>query len=250
MEKTDIFDIIPAIDILGGKCVRLTQGEYGRVEEFSTDPEEIAKKWISFGAKRIHVVDLDGAKQGYPVNFNVISKIIKISGVKVQVGGGIRNKEAVEKYLDEGACYVILGTKAFQDKDFFKNLLKLFGERIILGLDLKDGKAALSGWQETIEINLNNIEEYMGNVEQIIYTDISKDGTLSGPNLKSLEVVAGSIRSKIIASGGISSMEDIIAILKLKREKCRNIAGVILGKSLYKQKIDLREAIELTKKSF
>jgi len=247
---TDDFEIIPAIDILNGKCVRLTQGQYDKVEEFSTDPEEIAKKWASCGAKRIHLVDLDGAKQGYPVNFNVISKIIKIPDIRIQVGGGIRTRETIKQYLDEGVSYVILGTKAFQDKDFFKEVLGVYDEKIILALDMKNNKVALSGWQETIEIGLNNLGELPGNIKQIIYTDISKDGTLSGPNLKSLEVVATSVKSKIIVSGGISSMNDIRAILKLKTEKHQNISGVILGKSLYKQKIDLREAIDLTKKHF
>ena len=247
---TDDFEIIPAIDILDGKCVRLTQGRYDKVEEFSTSPEEIAKKWAGCGAKRIHLVDLDGAKQGCPVNFEVISKITKIPGIKVQVGGGIRTMETIRKYLDEEVSYIILGTKAFQDKDFFKEVLSLYDEKIILGLDLKNNKVALSGWQETIEINLNNLEESFGNIKQIIYTDISKDGTLSGPNLKSLGVIANSVKSKIIVSGGISGMEDLLAILKLKKEKHQNISGAILGKSLYKQKIDLRKAIELTKKSF
>ena len=250
MKTMDMFEIIPAIDILDGKCVRLTQGQYDKVEEFSTDPEEIAKKWIGCGAKRIHLVDLNGAKQGCPVNFHIISKITKIPGIRVQAGGGIRTKETIKQYLNEGISYVILGTRAFQDKDFFKEALDLYGEKIILGLDLKNNKVALSGWQETIEINLNNLEESLGRVNQIIYTDVSKDGTLSGPNLKSLDTVAGSVKSKIIASGGISNIEDILAILKLKKEKHQNISGVILGKSLYKQKIDLKEAIELTKKSF
>ena len=248
---TNEFEIIPAIDILGGKCVRLTHGQYDKAEEFSSNPEEIAKKWINCGAERIHLVDLDGAKQGQPVNFNIILKIAKLSsGVKIQAGGGIRTKENIKKYLAEGISYVILGTKAFQDKDFFKEASDLYKNKIILGLDLKNGRVGLSGWQETIEINLNNLSEHLGDIHQIIYTDISKDGTLGGPNLKSLETVAGSIRSKIIASGGVSSIQDIIEILKLKKEKCPNITGVILGKSLYKQKVDLREAIELTKKSF
>ena len=247
---TGNFEIIPAIDILNGKCVRLTQGQYDKIEEFSTNPEEVARKWASYGAKRIHLVDLDGAKQGHPINFEIISKIIKIPDIEVQVGGGIRTREVIKQYLDEGVGYIILGTEAFQDKDFFQEMLTLYGKKVILGLDLKDNKVALSGWQETIEINLNNLEKYFGSIKQIIHTDISKDGTLSGPNFKSLSTLADSVSAEIIASGGISSIEDILAILKLKKEKYRNISGVILGKSLYKQKIDLREAIKLVKKSF
>ena len=244
------FEIIPAIDILNGKCVRLTQGKYDKVEEFSTNPEEIAKRWIDYGAKRLHLIDLNGAKEGYPVNFKIISSITKLSGIRVQAGGGIRTKETIKQYLDEGVSYIILGTRAFQDKDFLKEVLDLYEEKIILGLDLKNNKIALSGWQETIDINLNNLEESFGNIRQIVYTDIVKDGTLNGPNLKSLSMVADSIKSKIIVSGGISGLEDILTILKLRKEKYRNISGVILGKALYKQKISLQEAIELTKKSF
>lgn len=247
---TDDFEIIPAIDILDGKCVRLTQGQYDKIEEFSTDPEEIAKKWVACGAKRLHLVDLDGAKEGLPVNFKVICKIAKIPGIKVQVGGGIRTKETIHKYLDEGTNFIILGTKAFQDKDFYKEVVKEHGEKIILGLDLKNNQIALSGWQETIEINLNNLEEHLGKISQIIYTDVSKDGTLSGPNIKSLEALASSLKSKIIVSGGVSCIEDVHAVMKLKRDKHSNISGIILGKALYKQKIDLQEAIKLTKKSF
>lgn len=245
------FEIIPAIDILDGKCVRLTQGYYNQAEEFSTDPVEVANKWIKCGAERLHLVDLNGAKEGHPVNFNVLSDIRKISShIKIQAGGGIRTEETIKKYLNEGINHVILGTKALQDAKFFKKVTDQYGEKIILGLDLKDGRAGVDGWQETIEINLNNLTGTANGISQIIYTDISKDGTLSGPNLRSLETIAGSTRSKIIASGGIADIQDIVAILKLKKEKCPNISGVILGKSLYKQKIDLREAIELTKKSF
>ncbi len=247
---TNNFEIIPAIDILDGKCVRLTQGQYDKIEEFSTDPEEIAKKWIACGAKRLHLVDLDGAKEGLPVNFKVIYKIAKIPGIKVQVGGGIRTKETISKYLNEGISFIILGTKAFQDKDFYKEVVKEHGEKIILGLDLKNNQIALSGWQETIEINLNNLEEHLGKINQIIYTDVSKDGTLSGPNIKSLEAIASSLKSQIIVSGGVSCIEDVHAVMKLKKDRHRNISGIILGKALYKQKIDLQEAIKLTKKSF
>ena len=209
------FEIIPAIDIMDGKCVRLTQGQYDKVEEFSTNPQEMAQKWIDSGAKRLHLVDLDGAKQGYPVNFNLISKITKIPNIKVQIGGGIRTEETIRKYLDEGASYIILGTRAFQDKDFFKHVLGLYGERIILGLDLKNNRVALSGWHQTIEINLNNLENHLGNIKQIIYTDISKDGTLSGPNLHSVKQIASIFDSNIIVSGGISGINDIVSLLNL-----------------------------------
>lgn len=242
------FEIIPAIDILGGKCVRLTQGNYKDVEEFSDNPEEIAKKWIEKGASRLHVIDLDGAKEGYPVNLKIICKIAQAVKAKVQVGGGIRTQKSIKEYLNEGLSYIILGTKAFQDKIFLKEALDSYPEKIILGLDLKNNRIALSGWNETSDLSIKQLPDYIGNIKQIIYTDISKDGTLSGPNIKRVEEIAGSFKSEIIISGGISKMDDIVQILNIKKKKHPNITGVILGKSLYKGKIDLNDALEIIKK--
>ena len=242
------FNIIPAIDILDGKCVRLTQGKYNQVEEFSANPQEIAKKWIDCGAKRLHIVDLNGAKEGYPVNFKIISALTKTPGIEVQVGGGIRTHKTIKDYIDEGASYLILSTKAFKDKAFLKEVVNLYDRKIIIGLDLKNNRVALSGWQETSDTSISDLTEDMDGIKQIIYTDITKDGTLSGPNLKSLEEVAKSFKAEIIVSGGISKLEDIIAILKIKEQKCTNISGIILGKSLYKETINLTSAIKLVKK--
>lgn len=242
------FDIIPAIDILDGKCVRLTQGKFNELEEFSKSPQDIAKKWIDCGAKRLHIVDLDGAKAGHPVNFNVICDIVSSPGIKTQVGGGIRSHEDIKDYLKEGVSYLILGTKAFKDKAFLKEVQKQHGEKIIIGIDLKDKKVALSGWEETTNISLNELANHIADTKQIIYTDITKDGTLSGPDLALLEEVASSIKSNIIVSGGISTQDQILEILNLKNQKHTNISGVILGKSLYKGTIDLTSAIDLVNK--
>lgn len=244
------FEIIPAIDILDSKCVRLTQGNYNKVEEFSSNPEEIAKKWIDLGASRLHIVDLNGAKSGYPINQNIIYRIARLAydkNTKIEVGGGIRTHKSIKEYLNEGVNYIILGTKAFQDKAFVSNMTSLYKEQIILGLDMKNDRIALSGWQETIETNIKKLQEEIGNIKQIIYTDISKDGMLTGPNLKGLAEISSTFKSNIIASGGISSMENILKILSLKKQNHPNITGVILGKSLYKGTINLSEAIELTK---
>lgn len=239
------FEIIPAIDILDGKCVRLIQGKYSLVEEFSSKPEEIAKKWEDCGAKRLHVVDLNGAKEGYPANYKVITKVAKATKAKIEVGGGVRTLQVIKNYLDEGISYVVLSTKVFQDEDFFKQVLALYDEKLILGLDLKNKRLALSGWHESIVVDIDKLKEYVRGVSQIIYTDVSKDGTLSGPNLKSIKEIASSFKSKIIVSGGISSLEDINKILKLRKERYSNISGVILGKSLYKETINLSSAIKL-----
>lgn len=246
--KNQSFDVIPAIDILGGKCVRLTQGDYNLVEEFSTNPEEVAKRWQELGAKRLHIVDLDGAKNGYPVNKKMICKIATKVKAKLQIGGGIRTIEAIKEYLDEGINYVILGTKAFQDKNFLNEVVGLYQEKIIIGLDLKNNRLALSGWQETSNIDLKDLPEYLKDIKQIIYTDISKDGTLSGPNIKQVEKIASIFKSNILISGGISSINDILEILKTKKDRHLNVSGVILGKSLYKGKIDLSSTITLVEK--
>ena len=245
------FEIIPAIDILDGNCVRLTQGQYNLVEEFSNNPEEIAKKWISLGAKRLHIVELNGAKEGYPVNYKVISnlvKSIKADNIELEVGGGIRTAESIKNYINEGVKYIVLGTKAFQDKDFLKQIVSKYKEKIIIGLDLKNKEIAVSGWYKTSNISLSTVASEMESIKQIIYTDISKDGTLSGPNLKSVEEIASLFNSNIIVSGGISKIEDIKSILDLKGAGYPNISGVILGKSLYKGTIDLSNAIDLANK--
>lgn len=240
------FEIIPAIDILDGKCVRLTQGKYDAVEEFSTDPVEIAKKWQDKGANRLHIVDLDGAKDGKLTNKKTVIEIIKSTNMEIEVGGGIRDKESINEYLENGVNYIILGTKAFQDKDFLNKVLDSYGEKIILGLDMKNGKVALSGWKEVIDISFNKLAEELNNVHQIIFTDIATDGMLTGPNIDSLKEVASKFNSKIIASGGISKIDDINNLLEVKKN-FPNITGAILGKSLYKGTIDLSEAINLVK---
>lgn len=242
------FEIIPAIDILDGKCVRLTQGKYDQVEEFSTNPLDIAKKWVDCGAKRLHIVDLDGAKDGNPVNKDLIIKLSKEIKVEIEVGGGIRTIETINEYLNGGINYLILGTKAFQDKDFLDKVLQMFGEKIIIGLDIKNNKVALSGWLETKEMDLNNLKDYLSAAKQIIYTDISKDGMLTGPNINSIKEVSKSFSSEIIVSGGIGKIDDIVELLKLKRNGFANISGVILGKSLYKGNINLISALQLVEK--
>jgi len=241
---TDCFEIIPAIDILNGKCVRLTQGNYDNAEQFSDNPLEIAKKWVDCGAKRIHIVDLDGAKKGTPTNKKIILNIAKHTNVRIQVGGGIRSRDTIDEYLNSGISYVILGTKAFQDPAFLDKALEKYNENLILGLDLKNNMIALSGWSKTIEINLNKLASDP-RLNQIIFTDISKDGMLTGPNLTLIKQIANTFKSNIIVSGGISTLDDIISLINIKNEGLSNISGVILGKSLYKETIDLRSALKI-----
>lgn len=241
------FQIIPAIDILDGKCVRLLMGKFELAEEHSTNPLDILNRWIDLGSKRIHIIDLNGAKEGYPVNFNLIAQLVKValsSNVIIQVGGGIRTEDSVRKYLDQGVSYVILSTGIFKDLEFFKSVKKLYGCNVIVGLDLKENKLALSAWQEEINISLEDFACKLTLEDQVIYTNVSKDGTLSGVDLNAVSKIAGLFGSKIIISGGISTIQDIMSVLRLKREKHKNVIGVVLGKSLYKGTIDLRLAIE------
>lgn len=244
----DNFELIPAIDILGGKCVRLTKGMYNKVEEYSKNPVEIAKKWLSFGAKRLHIIDLDGAKEGYPVNFKVIAKIASGTNAILQVGGGVRTHEVISNYLSCGINYLIIGTKAFEDKGFLTEVVGQYGDKIIVSLDIKRDKVALSGWQETLNVDLSKLSLEFKDIKQVIYTDTNRDGTLSGPNLESLEGIAALFKSKVFVSGGVSKVEDILEILKIKKSSHPNINGVILGKSLYEGTIDLANAIGITNK--
>lgn len=237
-------EIIPAIDILDGKCVRLTQGNYNEVEKFFDNPVEIAKQWVSLGAQRLHIIDLNGAKQGTTINKEIILNIANEVNVDIQVGGGIRSIETIKQYLDNGIKYTILGTKAFEDKDFLKSAVEAFNERIILGLDLKNGQIALSGWSKTIETDFSKLANEISCVKEIILTDISKDGMLKGPNLDLTAEIAGVVTAKIIVSGGLSSLDDIEKIIEIQKEY-PNISGVILGKSIYKGTINIKEAFEL-----
>lgn len=246
------FQIIPAIDILDGKCVRLLQGKFELAEEHSINPLDVLNRWIDLGSKRIHIIDLNGAKEGYLVNFSLISELVKValsSNVVIQVGGGIRTHDSVRKYLDQGVSYIILSTRIFKDLAFFKSVKGLYGSNLIIGLDLKATKLALGGWKEEVNISLENFAKELTLEDQVVYTNVSRDGTLGGVDLSAVSKIAGLFGSKIIISGGISTIQDIISILRLKKEKYNNIVGVVLGKSLYKGTVDLKLAIEEVERS-
>lgn len=233
--------IIPAIDIKGGRCVRLYQGRMDQETVYSESPLEVAKMWEEMGAGMLHIVDLDGAVTGTPVNFSIIEKIIAALSIKVQVGGGIRNKESVEKYLEVGAARVILGTAAADNIEFVWNISGFYSARIVISLDAKDGMAAVKGWTEVTEIDAIDLaKKFEGiGIGAIVFTDISRDGTLTGPNIKSIERFASSVRIPVIASGGVSGIGDIRALCKL------SIDGIIIGKALYSGAVDLREAMKV-----
>ena len=232
--------IYPAIDIIGGECVRLSQGSYSQVTVFSNSPVDMARKWEALGAQYLHVVDLDGARSGQSENQTVIGDICKALSIPVQVGGGIRSIETIEKLLALGVSRLILGTSAVQNQQLLKYALMNYPDKIAVGIDAKQGMVAISGWEETS--NLNAIEfaktvEALG-AKTIIYTDIARDGMLSGPNLPAMTEMAKAVSIDVIASGGVSCLEDIKAL------RTTGVKGVIVGKALYTGAVDLVEALK------
>ena len=234
--------IFPAIDILGGKAVRLYKGDYNQVTVYSERPWEIAEDFISKGASAIHIVDLDGAREGSAVNMEVVRKIACFPDILTEIGGGIRNQDTVERYLDAGISRVILGTAALNDPVFLRRILALYGERVAVGVDLKDGKVAVKGWLEKSDKDgltfLRELED-MG-VKSVIVTDISKDGAMKGTNLGMYRSIGASTSLKVTASGGVSTLEDVRALKEI------GVFGAIIGKAYYTGAIDISEAIRIT----
>ena len=236
--------IIPAIDIKGGRCVRLFQGRMEQETVYSDDPVSVAKRWEDEGAEFLHIVDLDGAVSGVPKNKEIIESIIKSVKIPLEVGGGIRNIETIKEYFSIGAKKVVIGTVAWENPILISEVCKVFPERIIVGIDAKNGNVAVRGWEDVTETSASTLAkrfEGMG-ISGIIYTDISRDGTLSGPNIDSIKSFAKSISIPVIASGGVSDINDIKNIMKLKKH---GVDGVIIGKALYSGSVNLREAIKL-----
>jgi len=232
--------IFPAIDILKGKCVRLIQGDYNREKVYGDSPADMAKQWEAKRAEFIHVVDLDGAKSGKSINEQIIIDIAKAVDVPVQVGGGIRSMETVKTYLDNGVNRVIVGTAAIEDKQFLQEAVATYGERIVVSLDAKDGYVATDGWTDTSDVRALDIVkdlEELG-VKTIVYTDIAKDGMLQGPNLEEQQTMNETTSIDVIASGGVTTREDVDNLKKL------NMYGAIVGKALYDGKVTFEELIK------
>lgn len=234
--------LIPAIDLKDGKCVRLRQGRMEDSTVFSDDPLAMAARWVEAGARRLHLVDLNGAFAGQPVNAQVIRRIAEaFPDLPIQVGGGIRDEQTVEAYLDAGVRFVIIGTKAVQDPHFVSNLCLEFPSHVIVGLDAKDGRVAVNGWSKLSKhdvIDLAQIFERYG-VEAIVYTDISRDGMMQGVNIEATVRLAQAITIPVIASGGVSTLDDVRALRAVERE---GIMGAIIGRALYDGAIDLTAA--------
>jgi len=235
-------DIIPAVDVKDGKCVRLYQGDYDKETVFSTDPVSVAAGWQDMGAERIHIVDLDGASSGSQLNFQVIQRIISSLTIPVQVGGGIRTESNVATMMDIGVDRVVLGTIAVENKELVRSILNRFGEEsVVVGIDVRDDLVSIKGWKEsTIVSSFDLIDDMYGiGVRRFVYTDISRDGTLFEPNFESIEQILNRSDANIIASGGVSSLSHIEQLARL------GVEGVIIGKALYTGDINLHEAISV-----
>ena len=235
--------IYPAIDLYGGKAVRLFKGDYAQMTVYSDDPVSVAKDFAAAGASHIHLVDLEGAKIGKPANLDTIRAIVETTGLFAEVGGGIRDMETVDSYLSIGVSRVILGTAAVKDPDFLHAALQKYGEKIAVGVDLKDGFVAIKGWTETSDLKAEEFFEKMQNlgVKTIICTDISRDGAMKGTNRALYRALSEKFDIDLIASGGVSSMEDVTALADMK------LHGAIIGKAYYIGAVDLKEAVEAAK---
>ncbi len=238
--------IYPAIDLKGGRCVRLQQGRADAVTVYEEDPGRIAHRFAEAGAEWIHVVDLDGAFTGEPQNWLGVERILH-AGVKVQLGGGIRDEKTVERILDAGVSRVVIGTRASEDVGFIRRVVALHGDRIAVGIDAKDGQAAVRGWVESTDQNATDLAVRMvdAGVKTIIYTDIATDGMLTGPNMAALEAMLQAIGVTVIASGGVSRLADLESQLALAKNY-PHLGGSIVGKAIYELQIDLKEAVALT----
>lgn len=237
--------LIPAIDIKDGKCVRLRQGRMDDVTVFDEDPAAVAERWLAAGADRIHVVDLDGATAGKPVNKVAVERIIRACGqVPVQVGGGIRNEEAIDTYLELGVEYVILGTRAIKEPHFVSDVGVEFAGHVIVGLDARDGKVATDGWSKLSNHDVLDLAQQFerDGVVAIIHTDIARDGMMEGLNIEATRELASAITIPVLASGGVTTLADIEALCDAEED---GVAGAVIGRALYEGGLDLAAARKL-----
>ncbi|WP_031540664.1 MULTISPECIES: 1-(5-phosphoribosyl)-5-[(5-phosphoribosylamino)methylideneamino]imidazole-4-carboxamide isomerase [unclassified Bacillus (in: firmicutes)] len=236
------FILYPAIDMRGGKCVRLLQGDYDKETIYGDSPFDMAKSFVEQGAKWIHMVDLDGAKDGKRVNDQFVIDAAKKLGVKVQIGGGIRQEEDIVHYLENGVTRVILGSVAVSNPEFAMEMIRKYGKGIAIGIDAKNGLVATHGWLSTSEVKAVELGKRFAEAgaETFIFTDIATDGMLSGPNIEAIEEMALATKKEVIASGGVSSIEDL---KRLKEIHSKGVGGAIIGKALYEGRFTLEEAL-------
>lgn len=237
--------IYPAIDIKGGRCVRLTQGRADQETVYAEQPADVAAQFKAAGSPWVHVVDLDGAFAGEPRNLDRVREVVAL-GMRVQLGGGLRNRESVERALGEGVARVVIGTRAAESEAFVGELVQAFGDRIAIGIDAKNGKVAVKGWVDTTGVGALALAKRMDalGVAVLIHTDVGTDGMLTGPNLSAQEAMCEAVRSRVIASGGVSRREDVLALAEIKKRR-PNLDGVIVGKALYERRVELGDLLQL-----
>lgn len=243
-------DIIPAIDFKDGKVVNLKQGQLDQTTTYSDDPVGMADRWVSQGCERLHLVDLDGAFEGYPKNADAIKRIAaNHPDLTIQLGGGIRSAEVIDAYLQAGVDYLIIGTKAVQEPEFVGQMCREFPEHIMVGLDGLHGMVAINGWKEVTDISVKSLALLFegDGISGIVYTDIGKDGMMGGVNLQATRDLANTVNVPVIASGGVTDLADITALLETGERVSGGITGVITGRAIYEGTLDLAEAIALTK---
>ncbi|MBV9122460.1 MAG: 1-(5-phosphoribosyl)-5-[(5-phosphoribosylamino)methylideneamino]imidazole-4-carboxamide isomerase [Planctomycetes bacterium] len=231
--------ILPAIDLRGGQCVRLRQGDYAQETVFGSDPAAMARRWVQQGARYLHLVDLDGAKQGHPVNEDSVREIVASAGVPCQLGGGLRREEHIAAALEWGVDRVVLGTRALQDPAWVEKMTRQFPGRIVLGIDARQGRVATEGWLQVSDRSALDLTRQCAAwpLAALVYTDISRDGMLEGPNVEATAAIAAAVPVPVLASGGIRSVADVQALART------GVAGCIIGRALYEGKLELAEAL-------
>jgi phosphoribosylformimino-5-aminoimidazole carboxamide ribotide isomerase len=231
--------IFPAIDLRGGQCVRLKQGDYAQETVFGTDPAAMGRRWVEQGATYLHLVDLDGAREGHPVNGAAVRAIVEASGVPCQLGGGLRSEEHIDEALSWGVARVILGSRALKDPQWLEHVSRRYPDRIVLGIDARDGMVATEGWLEVSQTPALTFAHRCAEwpLAAIVYTDISRDGMLEGPNLAALAEMARAVPIPVIASGGVTTAEDVRRLAHL------GLAGCIIGRALYEGRLDLKHVL-------
>ncbi|MBY0525013.1 MAG: 1-(5-phosphoribosyl)-5-[(5-phosphoribosylamino)methylideneamino]imidazole-4-carboxamide isomerase [Gemmataceae bacterium] len=234
--------ILPAIDLRGGQCVRLRQGDYNQETVFGDDPAAMARRWTDGGAKYLHLVDLDGARDGKPVNGDSVRRIVAAAGIPCQLGGGLRSEEHIKEALGWGVDRVVLGTRALRDPDWFESVCRRFPGKIVAGIDAKQGKVATDGWLNVADCSALDLARQLSAwpIAAIVYTDIARDGMMQGPNVAGLAEMAAAVPTPVIASGGVTTLEDVRQLATLP------LGGCIIGRALYEGRIDLAEAIEIS----
>jgi phosphoribosylformimino-5-aminoimidazole carboxamide ribotide isomerase len=232
--------ILPAIDLRGGQCVRLRQGDYSQETVFGDDPAAMAQRWVSQGARYLHIVDLDGAKEGRPVNGDSVCRIVAAAGVPCQLGGGLRSEADIAQALQWGVQRVVLGTRALKDPGWLEAVCRRFPEQIVLGIDARQGRVATDGWLKDSGSSALDLARRCSGwpLAAVVYTDISRDGMLEGPNLDALAEMAGAVALPVIASGGVTTLDDVRRLAGL------GLAGCIIGRALYEGRLDLAQAIQ------